>query len=72
MKFMSSLNKNINEFPDPDLNTPDDVHWISVYHPDILTCPPSLASVLTIPKVFPWLLHFLWKSLPLNPFSVAL
>ncbi len=76
MKFMSSLNKNINEYPDPSLNPPlsplSDVHWISVNHPDILTYPPSFASVLRIPKVFPWLSHFPWKSLPLNPSLVAL
>ncbi len=69
---MSSLNTNINEFPDPDLSPPDDVQLISVYHPDILTCPPSSASVLRIPKVFPWLSHFPWKVYDLNPSSVPL
>ena len=73
---MSSPITNINEFPDPDLRPKvsplSDVHWISVYHPDILTCPPSFASVLRIPKVFPCLSHFPWKSSALNPFSVAL
>ena len=72
-----SLNKNINELPDPYFDSTKsfslpDVHWISVYHPDILTCPPFFASVLRIPRVYPWLLHFLWKSLPLNPSLVPL
>ncbi len=69
---MLSLNKNKNEFPDPDLYPPSDVHLISVYHPDILTSPPSSASVLRIPNVFPWLSHFLWKASASNPSLVPL
>ncbi len=65
---MLLLKENKNEFPEPALYPPADAQWISVYHPDILTCPPSYASVLRIPKVYPWLSHLLWKSLHLNPF----
>ncbi len=74
MNFMSSLKENKNEFPEPALYYPStsDVQLISVYHPDILNCPPCFVSVLIIAEVIPLLSHFSWKSSPLNPSLEAL